>query len=227
MKDNATPELRGALIDLDGTLLDTETAFFRVWCETLSDYGIELAQSTYDIHMRCRHESIISSFSQLWDLNENTSRELLEYVTATVIADLSIQPLDGASEFLAGLHEHGVKTAIVSSSRRARVTSVSATFGWDDHLEAIIAYEDAADHKPHPDPYLRAMKALRLTSKNCVSVEDALPGLHASDAAGLRGFFIGSPLYHIPATQEHLPTWPITAEDFIAAANTLLRAPRI
>jgi len=217
--------LRGALIDLDGTLLDTETLYYQVWHDALSRFGIELDQNTYDIHIRCRRDSIVSALGRLWGLNGRTSRKLLSQAADAVGTDFTVQPFAGAGELLAGLHHQGVRIAIVSNSERSRVERASTAFGWDSYIEAIVAYEDVPRHKPHPEPYLRALEVLDLTPTSCVSVEDALPGLQSSDEAGLRGFFIGSPhhLHRIPAAQEHLPEWPTCAEDFIAAANALLR----
>jgi HAD superfamily hydrolase (TIGR01509 family) len=217
--------LRGALIDLDGTLLDTETLYYQVWHDSLSRLGIELDQSTYDIHIRCRREAIMGSLSQLWGISGRTGRKLLHHAAEAVGTDFTVQPFAGASELLSDLHQRGVKVAIVSNSERARVEQASATFGWGTSVDALIAFEDASRHKPHPEPYLRALEVLALPPESCVSVEDAIPGLQASDEAGLRGFFTGSE-HHIPrlpVTQEHLPEWPLPAEGLITAAEALLR----
>ena len=58
-------------------------------------------------------------------------------------------------------------------------------------FETIIAKEDVTSPKPHPEPYLRALKRLRISPKSAVAFEDSPIGLASARAAGLKVFAVG------------------------------------
>jgi beta-phosphoglucomutase-like phosphatase (HAD superfamily) len=52
-------------------------------------------------------------------------------------------------------------------------------------FDKIITGDDYIHYKPHPEPYLTAMKALDVNAKHCIAIEDSPRGLASARSAGI------------------------------------------
>jgi HAD superfamily hydrolase (TIGR01509 family) len=82
------------------------------------------------------------------------------------------------------LHGRGVPLALVSGARRAEIDLVLRRFDLGAVFAAAISADDVATGKPDPEPYLRGAAALGVPARECLVIEDAVPGLRAAEAAG-------------------------------------------
>ncbi len=89
----------------------------------------------------------------------------------------------GSRELLESLRESGVPCALVTMSVRSLAEAVSAMLP-EGSFQAIIAGDEVAFEKPHPDPYLRGAAALGVPIENCVALEDSPTGLKSAHASG-------------------------------------------
>lgn len=78
-----------------------------------------------------------------------------------------------------------VKMGIVTGCQREQLYLMHKNSGLLDFFEVIISAEDYSESKPHPAPYLTAMKSLGIHATNCIAVEDSQRGLIAAIAAGI------------------------------------------
>lgn len=91
---------------------------------------------------------------------------------------------DGALDVLLALREEGVPTALVTTSRRRHLEEPLARHGIAERFDAIVTAEDVEQHKPHPEPVLRALEQLGVDADRAVMVGDTLNDLGAAAAAG-------------------------------------------
>lgn len=96
-----------------------------------------------------------------------------------------LAPLRGANEMLERLHVAGVKLAVASSAPPENRALVIDGLGWQERFEAIVASEGLPG-KPAPDVFLAAAKEIGVPPNECVVFEDAVNGVRASVAAGMR-----------------------------------------
>ena len=98
----------------------------------------------------------------------------------------------GTLDVLGHLDTHGVRQAIVSSSKNAR--KVLATAGLDHRFGVVVdgttAAEEGLPGKPLPDTFLRAAELLGVPAADAVVVEDASSGV-AAGASGGFGLVLG------------------------------------
>ena len=107
-------------------------------------------------------------------------REHLDSAFATAV------PLKtGASELLAALARHGLKTAVATSASRHSAETQLARSGLRAHLPVVVTRDDVARGKPYPDLFLRAATLLDVAPEHCLAVEDSLNGIRAAHAAGM------------------------------------------
>lgn len=95
----------------------------------------------------------------------------------------------GVARLIREAHRQGLRVALVSNASRASLGSL-LRYGVDPTLVAridlIVSGEDVARKKPAPDGYLFALTRLGLRADECVAIEDSAMGLAAASAAGIR-----------------------------------------
>ena len=95
----------------------------------------------------------------------------------------------GARELVVDLARE-VPLAIASGALRGEIEAVLAAAGLRECFGAVVGADDVAHTKPHPEPYLAALRRLAerspgLEPSRCLALEDSPPGLLSARAAGL------------------------------------------
>ena len=90
---------------------------------------------------------------------------------------------------LEGLRERGIRLAIGSSSRNARL--ILSRIGLGDYFDAVSDGNNITHSKPDPEVFLKAAQFLGLSPRDCLVVEDAKAGVEAAAAGGFDSAAIG------------------------------------
>jgi len=101
--------------------------------------------------------------------------------------------MPGAKELVAALRERGVPVGLASNSPRAFVDLALEAAGMQDAFDVTVAGDEVSRHKPAPDGYLAAARALGADPAHCIALEDSNTGVAAAKAAGM--FVIGVPSF--------------------------------
>ena len=190
---------RGVLLDMDGTLVDTEPLWWRAAEEAATRTGRPLEpRDAADVvgqpvartaaFLHARGDGVLAP-AELGALLEDR-------FLALVGTELTVLP--GATGLLALLRASGIATALVSASPRPVMDVVLRALGAHGFTTTVAAGESRRT-KPHPDPYLAALAALELTAAVCLAVEDSPTGLAAAEAAGLAVVLVPSRVHRDPA----------------------------
>jgi HAD superfamily hydrolase (TIGR01509 family) len=89
----------------------------------------------------------------------------------------------GARELLAAVRSAGLRSALVTATRRRLVEVALGTIGrsWFD---VLVTGDEIINPKPDPEPYLTAARLLGVDPSRCVAVEDSPAGVRSALAAG-------------------------------------------
>ncbi len=175
-------ELKAALFDLDGVVIDTETQYSVFWGSQCRLYHPE--------HPGLENEIKGQTLDQILDMGwsgelESERQVLVERLNAFE-AQMQLDYLEGFLPFISDLRQHGMKTAVVTSSNRLKMENVYRQHPEFQQLfDAILTSEDFAESKPSPDCYLRAAQRFGLEREACVVLEDSVNGLRSGRAAGM------------------------------------------
>lgn len=186
--------VKGIIFDLDGVLIHTDELHYRAWKELADHLGIYFDRK---INERLRGVSRMDSLEII--LGENHLSDTEKEVLAAEKNDkyrallATLKPSDVTAEvreMLAALKEKGVKLAIGSSSKNARF--ILQQIGLIDEFDAISDGNNISRSKPDPEVFLKAAEFLRLSSDECIVVEDAEAGIAAANAGGFASAGYGS-----------------------------------
>ncbi|NER35957.1 MAG: beta-phosphoglucomutase [Oscillatoria sp. SIO1A7] len=192
--DNTSkPKIRGVIFDLDGVLTDTAEFHYLGWQRVADEERIPFDRqaneamrglSRRDSLLKLLGDAIVSE-EKMQEMMERKNRYYLE-----LIGQMGAQHLlGGAGELLDELHSTGIKIAIGSASKNARVVIERLEIA--DRIEVIADGHSVTRSKPAPDLFLYAANELGLSPEECLVVEDAASGVEAALAAGMQAVGLG------------------------------------
>ncbi|MEW2625314.1 HAD family phosphatase [Streptomyces sp. NPDC048106] len=178
--------LQAVLLDMDGTLVDTEGFWWDVEVEVFATLGHTLDESWKHVVVggpMTRSAGFLIEATGADIALAELSVLLNDGFEARISTGLPLKP--GAARLLAELHQHGVPTALVSASHRRIIDRVLTVLG-PHHFSLSVAGDEVTRTKPFPDPYLLAATGLGAHPARCAVVEDTSTGVAAAEAAGCR-----------------------------------------
>lgn len=174
------------IVDLDGTLLNTDGIVNEVLRTFLVKYGKKWDNK--------RAHSIVGKtpFEAATAIVEDyglpcTIEEFISTITP-VFSDqwCNIKALPGATRLINHLRSNGVPLALASNSPKSNIEAkISYHRGWKESFSVIIGGDEVENGKPSPQIFLEAAKRMNIDPSKCLVIEDSLPGVMAGKAAGM------------------------------------------
>ncbi|MER5895951.1 HAD family phosphatase [Streptomyces sp. NPDC001876] len=178
--------LQAVLLDMDGTLVDTEGFWWDVEAEVFADLGHRLDESWRDIVVggpMSRSAGYLIEVTGADISIEELTVLLNDRFEKRIARGVPLMP--GAARLLAELAAHRVPTALVSASHRRIIDRVLDSVG-HHHFALTVAGDEVTRTKPHPEPYLAAAAGFAAEPRRCAVIEDTATGVAAAEAAGCR-----------------------------------------
>lgn len=202
-----TLSVRALLLDMDGTLVNSDAVVERCWRRWAARHGLDGDEAMRVVHGRQGHLSMAILLPDR-PMEVNIAENLAMLAEETADTD-GIVPIPGASAFLASLA--GLPHALVTSANDAlaRVRMGAAGLPLPP---LMITAELVSASKPDPEGFLKAAAELGIDPADCLVFEDSGAGIAAGLAAGMRVVGVG------PRAAEHGPT--VHVADLTAVAVT-------
>lgn len=174
------------LLDMDGTLLDTERVYFDSLVAALKTHGytddtMTLCQAMVGLPGPDCEAMLHARYGESFPLAE-ISRAFVSNRDEILTAGLPLK--SGAVELLDALQAARCPMAIVTSSSQRTADAHLQLAGIRHRFDTILTRDDVARGKPSPDLYLLAAAHFGLKPDVCVAVEDSNHGVTAAHAAG-------------------------------------------
>nr|WP_277628018.1 HAD family phosphatase [Arsenicicoccus dermatophilus] len=185
----------GLLLDLDGTLVDSEPIHREGYRRVFACRGWPCSDADLAIFTGRRADDVFRTTPGPWDGLD--PQALFEELVAALPTDLAPEPLAGAADLLDEADRLGIPCALVTSAGRAWAEPALAALGGLERFAAVVTRDDVERGKPSPDCYQLGAHRLGVDPARCVAVEDAPAGVRAAVAAGV-GRVVAVPSTHAP-----------------------------
>jgi beta-phosphoglucomutase len=188
--------LRAIILDFNGVILDDEPLHFAAMRTAVAHFGINLNREEYwDKYLplddtRCL-EAIFRDYSIRLKVDERTAALECKIQTYSQLLQGRIPLFPGAARFIqtaAGRYP----LALASGARREEIKSVLDSTGLKRYFLIVLAAEDFARGKPHPESFLLALERLNaalnpppILPEECLVVEDSIGCIQGARAAGM------------------------------------------
>lgn len=187
---------KAVIFDLDGVLCSTDKFHYTAWRKIAADLGMKFDK---DINDMLRGVGRMESFDIILQVNkrEMTEKQKKFYTSkknsiyVDMLKDMSPEDVDGDVLItLTTLRNYGIKTAVGSSSRNAKLILKKTDLR--KYFDAVSDGTNISKPKPDPEVFLKASRFIGIEPKDCIVVEDAVAGIDAAANAGMDSAAIAS-----------------------------------
>jgi HAD superfamily hydrolase (TIGR01509 family) len=174
------------LFDMDGLMVDSEPLWYEVERDFAAARGFDF---THEHARACLGRGMVNTLrvmEQLFGFAIDPVADASEIVDRFVarVGELELKP--GFLELLAEVRQLGLPRAVASSSARRLVHATLDRFGVRERFDTVVTGDCVAAPKPAPDIFLEASRRLGVPPSACLVLEDAVAGVTAACAAGMR-----------------------------------------
>lgn len=188
--------IEAVIFDLDGVIVTTDEYHYQAWMKLAMDENIYFDRVINErlrgvgrmgcleiILERATRDYTPEEKAELADRKNGYYRESLDSLSP---ADI----LPGVREWLRSLKLRKIPAAIGSSSKNTGI--ILEKIRLTNYFDAIISGNDVTKSKPDPETFLLAAERLKVEPLRCLVVEDAVSGVEAGIAAGMKVLAVGS-----------------------------------
>ena len=179
--------LRAVIFDLDGILADSEPWWNEIDSKLLAEYGVIYRGEYHREVLGVSYRLAVEFYKKAFGLSasiEELMRRRGEIATEFFANRVGLFP--STKRTLERLRDMKVRLAIATSSVSASARPFLDRHGLTPFFDGIVTGDEIERGKPDPYIYLRAAKKLGIGADACLVIEDALSGIAAGRAAGMR-----------------------------------------
>lgn len=177
---------KAVIFDMDGVIVDSMPYHFLAWYEALRPYGVRV--SCFDVYAKegerwskslkdfLKKEGIIPTKKLLSEIFSFRQKIFKKYFRRFIFKD--------AECVLRIMKQRGYLLALVTGTPDYEVERILPQKLYRI-FDNIVAGNNVKKGKPHPEPYLKAAKMLKVNPNECVVVENAPYGIESAKRAGM------------------------------------------
>lgn len=193
-----TPLIHAVILDLDGTMVDSEPLSRQAWNVFLQPYGYTLDEGVYAQMVGRRSDESARLVQSCYNLALSVPQIIAaKNALWAGIWQQGLPAMPGLAALTTTLAQRRIPWAVATSSPRHYAEQVLAQLRLQPG--AIVGGDEVARGKPAPDGYLAAAARLGAAAARCLAVEDSVPGCEAALNAGMIVVAIPNPFTPVAA----------------------------
>ncbi|MBF0121791.1 MAG: HAD-IA family hydrolase [Candidatus Omnitrophica bacterium] len=179
-------KIKAVIFDMDGVITNTMPYHYQVWREIFHAEGIPV--SKYEVYSREGQKglnSVLEIFAKYGKkISLKEAKELLAKKENAFKKAAKTRFIPGSRSFIKKIHHQGFRLALVTGTSSHEINEILPA-KLRDLFDVIVSGSDVTHGKPHPEPYQRALKALRITPQEAIVIENAPFGITSATKAGI------------------------------------------
>jgi len=186
-------EINFIIFDMDGVLVDSETAITLASMESLAEWGVNAKVEDFKEFTGMGDDKFIGGTAQKYGVEYDLKMKARAYEIYLEKADERVHVFAWSKPLIEKLHAEGYKLAVASASDYVKVKRNIECIGVSpDIFDAVVTGSDVERKKPFPDIFLKAFDKVKTKTGDAdidvsrtLVCEDALSGVIAARAAGM------------------------------------------
>lgn len=178
--------LEGVLLDVDGTLIDSNDAHAQSWVETFADFGYAIAFDRVRPLMGKGGDKLLPELTGVESdspQGRKMARQRAELFRSNFLPN--VRALPGAHQLLARMRHEGLRLVIATSANEEELDALLEQTGLEELVNKKTSSSDADRSKPDPDIISAALRRGRLEPGRVVMLGDTPYDVEAAAKAGV------------------------------------------
>ena len=178
---------KAVLLDVDGTLLDSNDAHARAWADVGDEFGFDIPFDKARRLIGMGGDKVLPELTGVEDeteRGEQIKKRRTEIFMERYLADL--KPTPGARAFCHRLRDDGIKLVVATSANEQEMGVLLEKAGVQDLVQGATNSDDAENSKPDPDIVQAALREAGFPAEDTIMLGDTPYDVMAANRAGVR-----------------------------------------
>ena len=180
-------KIRGIILDIDGTLVDSNDAHAKAWVEALAEHRINVPYEQVRGLIGKGGDKLlpeVSGISEETPEGEAISKRRGEIFKSRYLPHIKAFPR--TRELLQRMRDDGLKLVVASSAKEDELKPLLEKAGAADLIEEKTSSDDAENSKPDPDIVKAALDGADFAAAEAVMLGDTPYDIEAASKAGVK-----------------------------------------
>ncbi|MBV9277063.1 MAG: HAD family hydrolase, partial [Candidatus Eremiobacteraeota bacterium] len=171
------------LLDVDGTLINSNLYHAKAWSQAFADFGLSVSTEKIFPYIGMGGEKLIRAL--LPDIDEKKSRQLGDRHSEIFLKDYAcdVTATPGAHELVIGLRDRNLEPVVATSAHKDELKVVLGAAGLDELFDSAITADDVERSKPDPDLVSEALEKTQTAPNDAVMIGDTPYDIEAAHQA--------------------------------------------
>ncbi|WP_297130624.1 HAD family hydrolase [Terrisporobacter sp.] len=193
-------DFKGAIFDLDGTLIDSMKIWEKIDMDFLNKRNIKMPADYIEMINSMSFDKVAKYTIDRFGLNEKEEDIIKEWHEMAVYEytnNIKLKPY--VKEYLHKLKHNNIKIGLATTSPKYLYEPVLKNNNIYELFDELVSLEDVTRDKNYPDIYLLTSEKLGVNPNDCVGFEDILIGINTMKKINIKciGVYDESSLYEI------------------------------
>lgn len=180
--------IKGFLLDIDGTLLDSNEAHAKAWEHALKHFGYDVSSDEVLTLIGMGGDRVLPALVPGLDKEKGKGKEISDYRKEYLLKKVvpRLKPTKGARELVSALKKRKIKLVVATSASSEEFKKLLQKAKVDDLLSKFTTASDVKASKPAPDVIEAALRKIKLKPEEVLMLGDTPYDIAAAKKNGIK-----------------------------------------